>query len=804
MGFDGLVRSNSRNYSCGSARVVADISPHNLYIPSGSIVEPTLHSPSISAQQKMEGHGDMGLIGEFDHNLMGRMRDDEYESRSGSDNFEGVSGDDQDAGDDQPQRRKKYHRHTPHQIQELEAFFKECPHPDEKQRTELSKRLGLENKQIKFWFQNRRTQMKTQIERHENMILRQENEKLRAENSMIKEAMSNPMCNRCGGPAIPGQISFEDHHLRIENARLKDELNRICSLANKFLGRPLSSLASPTAVLGSNSGLELAIGRSEIGGSSALGSSLPMGLDLGEGILGTPSVMPRIRSHMGMMGGEIQADRSMLIDLALSAMEELMKMARADSPLWIKCLGGEKEILDHEEYDRLISPCIGPKPAGFITEATRETGIVIINSLALMETLMDANRWAEMFPSLIARGATVDVISNGMGGTRNGALQVMHAEVQLLSPLVPVRQLRFLRFCKQHTEGVWAVVDVSVEMGHSSINGHPFVSCRRLPSGCVVQDMPNGYSKVTWVEHTQYDESVVHQLYRPAVNSGFGFGAHRWIATLQRQCECLAILMSSSIPNEDHTALSQAGRRSLLKLAQRMTNNFCSGVCLSSARKWDSLHIGTLGDDVKVMTRKNVDDPGEPPGIVLSAATSVWIPVSRESLFNFLRDEQLRSEWDILSNGGPMQEMVHIAKGQGSGNCVSLLRASAVNPNESNMVILQETWTDPSCSVVVYAPVDVQSLNVVMSGGDSAYVALLPSGFAILPDGRQSSFGGSLLKGGSSPDGGGDHQGSLLTVGFQILVNSLPTAKLTVESVETVNNLISCTIQKIKSALRLA
>ena len=42
----------------------------------------------------------------------------------------------------------------------VNSCFKECPHPDEKQRTELSMRLGLESKQIKFWFQNRRTQMK--------------------------------------------------------------------------------------------------------------------------------------------------------------------------------------------------------------------------------------------------------------------------------------------------------------------------------------------------------------------------------------------------------------------------------------------------------------------------------------------------------------------------------------------------------------------------------------------------------------------------------------------------------------------
>lgn len=39
-------------------------------------------------------------------------------------------------------------------------LFKECPHPDEKQRLELSKRLCLETRQVKFWFQNRRTQMK--------------------------------------------------------------------------------------------------------------------------------------------------------------------------------------------------------------------------------------------------------------------------------------------------------------------------------------------------------------------------------------------------------------------------------------------------------------------------------------------------------------------------------------------------------------------------------------------------------------------------------------------------------------------
>lgn len=114
----------------------------------------------------------------------------------------------------------------------------------------------------------------------------------------------------------------------------------------------------------------------------------------------------------------------------------------------------------------------------------------------------------------------------------------------------------------------------------------------------------------------------------------------------------------------------------MLKLAQRMTGSFCTGVCASTAHKWSKLCAPGIGEDVRVMTRQSVDDPGEPPGVVLSAATSVWLPVSPQRVFDFLRDERLRSEWDILSNGGPMQEMAHIAKGQDHGNAVSLLRAS--------------------------------------------------------------------------------------------------------------------------------
>lgn len=108
------------------------------------------------------------------------------------------------------------------------------------------------------------------------------------------------------------------------------------------------------------------------------------------------------------------------------------------------------------------------------------------------------------------------------------------------------------------------------------------------------------------------------------------------------------------------------------------------------------------------------------------------------------------------------------------------------------MLILQESCTDSTGSYVVYAPVDIIAMNVVLSGGDPDYVALLPSGFAILPDGPGLN-GGPILDVGSG--------GSLLTVAFQILVDSAPTAKLSLGSVATVNSLIKCTVERIKVAV---
>ncbi|XP_022988693.1 homeobox-leucine zipper protein HDG2-like [Cucurbita maxima] len=698
-----------------------------------------------------------------DYGLMKEAEDFDSATKSSSENHEVGSGDDQDHR--QRSKKKRYHRHTQHQIQQMEAFFKECPHPDDKQRKELSRELGLEPLQVKFWFQNKRTQMKTHHERHENTHLRTQNEKLRADNMRYREALNNATCPNCGGPTAIGEMSFDEHHLRLENARLREEIDRISAIAAKYVGKPVSSfpLLSPSIP---THPLELGMG------------------SYGADMYGAADLMRTITMPS-------EADKPMIIELAVAAMEELIRMAQMGEPLWMTALDGSTTLLNPDEYVRTFPRGIGPKPAGFSTEASRATAVVIMNHISLVEMLMDVNQWSAVFTGIVSRATTLEILSTGVAGNYDGALQVMASELQVPSPLVPTRESYFVRYCKQHGEGTWAVVDVSLD----NLRPAPALRCRRRPSGCLIQEMPHGYSKVTWVEHVEVDDRGIHSLYNQLVRSGHAFGAKRWIAILDRQCERLASAMTTSIPNGDAgVIMNQEGRKSMMKLAERMVMSFCGGVSASTAYTWTTLS-GTGADDVRVMTRKSIDDPGRPPGIVLSAATSFWLPVPPKRVFDFLRDENSRNEWDILSNGGVVQEMAHIANGRDTGNSVSLLRVNSPNSSQSNMLILQENITDQTAAFVIYAPVDIVAINVVLNGGDPDYVALLPSGFAILPDGTAASNDGAnnIMEHGSG--------GSLLTVAFQILVDSIPTAKLSLGSVATVNNLIACTVERIRASL---
>lgn len=54
-----------------------------------------------------------------------------------------------------------------------------------------------------------------------------------------------------------------------------------------------------------------------------------------------------------------------------------------------------------------------------------------------------------------------------------------------------------------------------------------------------------------WVEHVEFDDRAVHNIYKPLVSSGLAFGAKRWVAILDRQCERLASSLASNLSTGD-------------------------------------------------------------------------------------------------------------------------------------------------------------------------------------------------------------------------------------------------------------
>lgn len=738
--------------------------------------------------------------------LMFRGKED-VESGSGSEQVEEKSGNELESSDQlqQPNNKKKrYHRHTARQIQEMEALFKECPHPDDKQRMRLSQELGLKPRQVKFWFQNRRTQMKAQQDRADNAVLRAENESLKSENYRLQAELRSVICPNCGGPAMLGGISFED--IRIENARLREELERVCCLTSRYSGRPVQAMAPAPALIPPSLDLDMNIYSRHFAEPMPNGGGMmPMPMPM------FPEASPYHETGLILM----EEEKSLAMELAASSMNELVKMCHAAEPIWIRSNENGKEVLNLEEHARMFPWPLNLKQhsSEFRTEATRDTAVVIMNSITLVDAFLDANKWMELFPSIVARAKTVQVIASGVSSA-SGSLHLMYAELQVLSPLVPTREAFFLRYCQQNVEeGTWAVVDFPMDSFHDNNIQPSFPLYRRRPSGCIIQDMPNGYSRVTWVEHAEIEEKPVHQIFSHYVYSAMAFGASRWLSVLQRQCERVASLMARNIPDLGVIPSPEA-RKNLMRLSQRMIRTFSVNISTASGQSWTALS-DSCADTVRITTRK-ITEPGQPNGLILCAVSTTWLPYPHYQVFDLLRDERRRSQQlDVLSNGNALHEVAHIANGSHPGNCISLLRINvASNSSQHVELMLQESCTDQSGSLVVYTTVDVDSIQLAMSGEDPSCIPLLPLGFVIVPvepikesnttSGDGNGNGNSMALSPEEANNIGvqnNSAGCLLTVGLQVLGSTIPSAKLNLSSVNAINSHLCSTVQQITAAL---
>lgn len=55
-----------------------------------------------------------------------------------------------------------------------------------------------------------------------------------------------------------------------------------------------------------------------------------------------------------------------------------------------------------------------------------------------------------------------------------------------------------------------------------------------------------------WIEHVEVDDkSITHEMYRELLSGRSGYGAKRWIATLERMCERMVLSSILTIPPTD-------------------------------------------------------------------------------------------------------------------------------------------------------------------------------------------------------------------------------------------------------------
>ncbi|CAK8533043.1 unnamed protein product [Lathyrus sativus] len=681
--------------------------------------------------------------------------------------------DEEDNDNSNNENRPSNMRFTTYQTSVLERFIEQDCHPSKEQRSQLAEEIGLEPIQVKYWFQNRRTLLKKQNSRENNSALRAENDDLLHQNIHMKKTLKAILCTTCGGSPVPSK----EHELSMkkmaqQNTRLKEEVNKASSLLARYSRKEISldefnqCLAQTKAFARK---LEVKIPpRQEIGGSSSHNHNHGM-------LVNEPKQI-----------GDVE--KSIISQIAYIAMNELVTLARVNEPFWMDSSNVEDEILtlSYEIYEQAFPKPNHLKSENVVKESSKYTSLVNINSMALIDMILDPVKWVKLFPTIVSKSEKIKVFEKGLMGNRDGALQLMYEQMHILSPLVRPREFSIIRYCKKVDVGVWVITDVSYDSSLREIS--PLARSWKHPSGCLIQEMSVDFCSVTWVEHVESDDKIhTHDLYNYLIDINNLYGAKSWVKEIQRMCEKSASFYVKRIPDRESEGVIQTieGRKSVMKLSHRMVKMFCESLSLESKLNFQSLIEESIGG-ISISIDTNARE-GKPNGTIICATSTLFIPLPADKVFEFLIDHTKRFKWDVLAYENPVQEIAHISNGH-PGNFISIIKPSILGI-ENQMMILQESFKSPVGSYVIFTPTDVTSLQVAIKGEDSRGMHILSSGFVVCPSERED---------------GNSKVGSLLTLAYQILASSSEgTMMLSTQTVSNVNNLLTTTLVKVRDALMM-
>ncbi|XP_047958030.1 homeobox-leucine zipper protein PROTODERMAL FACTOR 2-like [Salvia hispanica] len=505
--------------------------------------------------------------------------------------------------------------------------------------------------------------------------------------------------------------------------------------------------------------------------------------------------MQRASDLLVAISSGAEEHKARILDLAFSATEELRLVAQ-EQDSWIFDVDSGYETLNQTEYKRRFEPLdpaleeifrlisqgkprdlnenVECQPGHVSFDGSRANGVVYRSPVCLVSMFMDEDKWTSTFSNIVSKAINLAALTTGDMENANGSVQVMYAEFHICSPLISPRQVYFVRQSRRIDNDTWVVADVSLE----TIYPNPFPASKRKPSGCLIQALGDGVSKVTWVEHTSEREGLAPSMFKALLESGVAYSAKRWISTLERQCERIATLEARGDSLDDRG--SGAARNGLLRLAGGMTRDFNLKIFSTMEGGWSGVNLPGV-DGILIKNWLILDDLQQiPPRVAVSIATSVWLPVKQDQVFNFLRNEQNRAKWDILAHGMEVEEVVRISSPRNSTDSISVVSQCS---KRGVITYLQESYNDSVACYTGYAPVDVRTMHHILQGGTADSVAILPSGFVVLPDGSTD-------------------QSSILTVAFQIIDEELTTPEeLPESSLITACTLIRDTVSLIQTAL---
>lgn len=146
-------------------------------------------------------------------------------------------------------------------------------------------------------------------------------------------------------------------------------------------------------------------------------------------------------------------DKSFMAEIATNAMNEVIKLLQTNKPLWTKSASDSRDSLSYGNYDMLFPRTSNHlKSTSIRFEASRISGVVIANSLVLVDMFMDAvsffflttvyflnylkclrvlkivyaqGKWLETFSPIVSTARTIQVLSSGVSGSLGGTLQLV-------------------------------------------------------------------------------------------------------------------------------------------------------------------------------------------------------------------------------------------------------------------------------------------------------------------------------------------------------------------------------------------